>query len=135
MNDGPTLAVVGRHRHFSHRHVPPMNLYQDDWSIRTYQGQNPPARMVQRQLGNEGRLVNSILGGGVIISGGDVCHSILFSRVRVHEGAVVEDALLFNGGVVASLFGYGMISGFPPPACSPWLPSSEMRPRRPCTCT
>jgi glucose-1-phosphate adenylyltransferase len=77
--------------------VPPMNLYQDDWRIRTYQNQNPPARMVQGQSGNEGRLVNSIISGGVIIAGGDVRHSILFSRVRVQDGARVEDALLFDG--------------------------------------
>jgi glucose-1-phosphate adenylyltransferase len=82
--------------------VPPMNLYQDDWRIRTYQSQNPPARMVQGPSGNEGRLVNSIISGGVIIAGGDVRHSILFSRVRVHEGAVVEDALLFDGVVVGA---------------------------------
>jgi glucose-1-phosphate adenylyltransferase len=82
--------------------VPPMSLYQDDWRIRTYQGQNPPARMVQGESGNEGRLVNSIIGGGVIIAGGDVRHSILFSRVRVHDGAFVEDALLFGGVVVGA---------------------------------
>jgi len=82
--------------------VPPMNLYQDDWGIRTYQGQNPPARMVQGKSGNEGRLVNSIISGGVIIAGGDVRHSILFSRVRVHESALVEDTLLFDGVVVGA---------------------------------
>jgi glucose-1-phosphate adenylyltransferase len=82
--------------------VPPLNLYQDDWAMRTYQGQNPPARMVQGKSGNEGRLVNSIIAGGVIIAGGDVRHSILFSRVRVNEGALVENALLFNGVVVGA---------------------------------
>lgn len=80
--------------------VPPMNLYQDDWGIRTYQGQNPPARMVNGKSGTEGRLVNSMIGGGVVIAGGDVQHSILFSRVRVHEAAVVEHSLLFDGVVV-----------------------------------
>lgn len=82
--------------------IPPMNLYQDDWGIRTYQGQNPPARMVQGMSDNEGRLVNSIISGGAIIAGGDVRHSILFSRVRVHGGALVEDALLFDGVVVGA---------------------------------
>ncbi len=77
--------------------VPPISLYQDDWSIRTYQRQHPPARMIQGKSGNEGRLVNSMVSGGVVIDGGAVRHSILFSRVRVHEGALVEDSLLFDG--------------------------------------
>jgi glucose-1-phosphate adenylyltransferase len=77
--------------------VPPLDLYQPDWPIRTYHGQNPPARMVQGSFGREGQLVNSLLGGGTIISGGTVKHSILFPQVQVHENAVVEDSILFAG--------------------------------------
>lgn len=77
--------------------VPPLDLYQPDWPIRTYHGQNPPARMVQGSLGREGRLANSLLGGGTIVSGGTVKHSILFPQVQVHENAVVEDSILFAG--------------------------------------
>lgn len=40
--------------------------------------------------------LNSIIGGGVVISGGSVQHSILFPRVRVDEGALVHDSILFN---------------------------------------
>ena len=34
--------------------VPPMNLYQHDWPIRTYNGQNPPARMGPGLTGTQG---------------------------------------------------------------------------------
>jgi glucose-1-phosphate adenylyltransferase len=75
---------------------PPLDLYQKDWAIRTYHGQNPPARMVPGESGKDGLLVNAILGSGTVIFGGVVRHSILASRVHVHEDAVVEDSILFD---------------------------------------
>jgi glucose-1-phosphate adenylyltransferase len=80
--------------------VPPLDLYQPDWMIRTYQEQTPPARTVPGESGNEGVFVNSIVSGGTVIAGGGVNHSILFSNVRVGDEAIVEDAILFNGVVV-----------------------------------
>jgi glucose-1-phosphate adenylyltransferase len=80
--------------------VPPLDLYQQDWTIRTYQGQTPPARTVPGESGNEGVFVNSIISGGAVITGGGVNHSILFSGVRVEDEAIVEDAILFNDVVV-----------------------------------
>jgi glucose-1-phosphate adenylyltransferase len=77
--------------------VPPLNLYQPDWRIRTYQKQNPPARMVSGASGYNGQLVNSLLSSGTVISGGTVKHSILFSQVMVNEMAIVEDSILFDG--------------------------------------
>lgn len=76
--------------------VPPLDLYQDDWAIRTYHGQNPPARMVPGRSGSQGELTNSILGAGTIISGGCVRHSILSARSVVEDTACVENAILFE---------------------------------------
>ena len=80
--------------------VPPLDLYQADWAIRTYHSQSPPARMVPSENGIDGLLTNSILGSGTVIQGGYVRHSILSSRVRVEEGAVVEESLLFDNVTV-----------------------------------
>ena len=74
----------------------PLNLYQENWNIMTYQGQYPPARTVPGLSGTEGIFVNSMLAAGTVISGGGVNHSILFSQVRVGDGAIVEDAILFD---------------------------------------
>jgi glucose-1-phosphate adenylyltransferase len=82
--------------------VPPLDLYQRDWAIRTYHSQNPPARMVPGADGKDGLLANSILGSGTVIIGGTVRRSILSSRVRVEEGAVVEDSLLFDSVTVGA---------------------------------
>lgn len=82
---------------------PPLDLYQDDWNIHTYQGQYPPARTVPGAIsGTEGVFVNSMLSAGTIISGGGVNHSILFPCVRVNDGAIVEASILFDGVVVGA---------------------------------
>ncbi len=80
--------------------VPPLNLYQKDWAIRSYHGQNPPARIVPGERGKDGVLANSILGSGTVIYGAIVRRSILASRVHVHEDAEVEDSILFDNVVV-----------------------------------
>ena len=77
--------------------VPPMNLYQPDWSIRTYPGQFPPARMVPGASGRAGQFDNSLICGGAVISGGMVRHSILSSQVRIDDNALVDDSILFDG--------------------------------------
>jgi len=77
--------------------IPPLDLYQDDWPIRSYQTQTPPARAVPGDSGNEGVFINSILSGGTIISGGNVGHSVLFQKVFVDDHAIVENSVLFEG--------------------------------------
>jgi glucose-1-phosphate adenylyltransferase len=83
------------------RAKPPIDLYQADWNIRTYQGQYPPARTVPGAAsGTEGIFVNSMLAAGTVISGGGVNHSILFPRVCVRDGAIVDASILFDGVIV-----------------------------------
>ncbi len=76
--------------------VPPMNLYQENWGIRTYEPQLPPARTVPSATGNEGIFINSIISNGVINSGGSVHHSVLSSNVRINDGATIADSILFD---------------------------------------
>ena len=82
------------------RPLPPINLYQGDWPIRTYEGQHPPARSVPGRSGHEAEIVNCMLASGTLIVGATVRHSILFPNVRIEEGAVVESSLLFQGVTV-----------------------------------
>lgn len=77
--------------------VPPIDLYQPGWPIRTYQMQSPPARTVPGGEGSEGISINSITSGGVVISGGSVQQSILSPNVFVDDEASVYESLLFNG--------------------------------------
>lgn len=76
--------------------VPPMDLYQKNWPIRTYEPQLPPARTVSSATGNEGIFINSIISSGVVISGGSVQDSILSPEVKVENGATVSSCILFD---------------------------------------
>jgi glucose-1-phosphate adenylyltransferase len=75
---------------------PPIDLYQGDWPIRSYEGQYPPARTIPGKCGGDALIVNSMLASGTVVGGGTVRHSILFPKVRVEEGACVEQSLLFQ---------------------------------------
>jgi glucose-1-phosphate adenylyltransferase len=80
--------------------MPAIDLYQEDWTIRTYEGQHPPARSVHGLSGREAEIVNCMLASGTLVVGGTLRHSILFPNVRVEEGAKVEHSLLFPGVTV-----------------------------------
>ena len=82
---------------------PLFNLYDQDWPIRTYQGQYPPAKFVFAEEGQGGRLgiaLDSIVCGGCIISGGRVQHSVFSPNVRVNEYAEVSHSILMENVVV-----------------------------------
>lgn len=76
--------------------VPPLDLYQKDWGIRTTEKQSPPARIIPGDSGVRSEIQNSILGSGAVVSGGKVVDSVLFRRVQVAESASVENCVLFD---------------------------------------
>jgi glucose-1-phosphate adenylyltransferase len=76
--------------------LPPMNIYQKDWAIRTYEAQFPPARTVSSATGNEGIFINSIISNGVINSGGSVHHSIISANVQINDSATVTGSIIFD---------------------------------------
>jgi glucose-1-phosphate adenylyltransferase len=82
--------------------IPPLNLYQDSWSIRTYQAQHPPARVVPDKDGQHGEVHNSILAGGSVVIGAMVHNSILSPGVTVESGAVIESSILLDSVRVGS---------------------------------
>ncbi|QUM81218.1 glucose-1-phosphate adenylyltransferase [Moritella sp. 5] len=76
--------------------VSPINLYQRDWGIRTYEPQLPPARTTASETGNEGIFINSLISNGVLITGGSVQNSVLSSNVQINDGATVSASILFD---------------------------------------
>lgn len=73
---------------------PPLNLYDRDWPIWTYQEQLPPAKFVFEDARRSGCAYNSMVSGGCIVSGATVRHSLLFSNVCVESHSVVEDSVV-----------------------------------------
>lgn len=74
---------------------PELNLYDANWPIWTYQEQLPPAKFVFDDDDRRGSAVDSMVAGGCIVSGARVRHSLLFSQVRVHSYAEIEDSVVF----------------------------------------
>jgi len=82
--------------------IPPIDLYQKDWPIRTYHGQYPSARMVPSSSGEVGSVANALLAGGDVIIGAKIFHSILSPDVWVESGAVVEESILLEGSRIGA---------------------------------
>ena len=73
---------------------PELNLYDDNWPILSLQRQLPPAKFVFDSADRRGSAVDSLVCSGCIVSGATVRRSILFTKVRVGEGSLVEDSLV-----------------------------------------
>jgi glucose-1-phosphate adenylyltransferase len=71
--------------------VPDLNLYDDSWPILSLQPQLAPAKFVFDDDGRRGVAIDSLVSGGCIISGATVRRTVLFSKVRVEQGARIEE--------------------------------------------
>ena len=81
--------------------VPELNLYDDDWPIRSLQAQLPPAKFVfDDDDGRRSVVVDSLVSSGCIVSGATVRRSILFTKVRVGERSLVEDSVVLGDVVI-----------------------------------
>ena len=83
---------------------PLLNLYDQNWPIRTMQPNLPPPKFVFGSTGGDadrcGRAIDSLVCQGSIISGGQVERCIVGTNVRVNSFAHVSDSILFDGVVV-----------------------------------
>ena len=75
---------------------PQFNLYDQEWPVRTYQPQYPPAKFVFAQKDQRmGIALDSIVSGGCIISGGRVVNCVLSPGVRINSYCEVDRSILF----------------------------------------
>jgi glucose-1-phosphate adenylyltransferase len=77
-------------------YTPEFNLYNQDWPIYTMSGNLPPAKFVHAGRDRLGHATDSIVSNGVIVSGGEVHHSVISPGVRIHSWAQVVDSILFD---------------------------------------
>jgi glucose-1-phosphate adenylyltransferase len=79
---------------------PLLNMYDEQWPIRTFQPNLPPAKFVFGSRGEEGRIgraADSIVCQGTIVSGGQVDRCVVGPRCRINSFSKVEDSILFEG--------------------------------------
>jgi glucose-1-phosphate adenylyltransferase len=74
--------------------TPDLNLYDDDWPIRTHQSQLPPAKFNFNDDNLRGHAMDSMISGGCIISGATIERSLLSLKVRVGKHSLVQDSVI-----------------------------------------
>jgi glucose-1-phosphate adenylyltransferase len=70
--------------------VPPLDLYDPSWVIRTRDQERPPVK-----IGPQGQVINSLVSNGCVIRG-TVDHSVLSPGVYVSPGAIVREAVILD---------------------------------------
>jgi glucose-1-phosphate adenylyltransferase len=76
--------------------LPVFNMYNFEWPIYTSYGPQPPAKLVQGPDGNRATTDEAVLSPGVVVSGGNVVHSVLSPDVRIGNRARVEGSVLLH---------------------------------------
>jgi len=82
---------------------PQLNLYDEEWPIRTHHPAYPPPKFVFAAEGPDarrGEATDSLVCQGAIVSGGRVTRSIIGPGVRVNSYARIEESILFEGVVI-----------------------------------
>lgn len=73
---------------------PPLNLYNRDWPIWTYQTQHPPAKFVFDDDHQRGSAIDSLISAGCIISGAKIKRSIISFASNVQNGSFIKDSVV-----------------------------------------
>jgi glucose-1-phosphate adenylyltransferase len=76
---------------------PEFNLYDPEWTLRTYMPQAPPAKFVFAEDWRRGEAQDSLISQGCIVSGSRILASILCPNVRVHSFCHIESSILMPG--------------------------------------
>lgn len=75
---------------------PELNLYSEDWPLRTYNYNLPPAKFIWDEDERVGVAKNSLVSEGCIISGGTISGCILSPKVRINSFSNVTDSILME---------------------------------------
>ena len=78
--------------------TPQFNLYDQEWPVRTYHEQWPPAKTVfaDEATGRVGSVLDSLVANGCIISGGRVQRCVLSPNIRVNSFSQIYDSILME---------------------------------------
>ena len=74
--------------------TPELDLYDSEWPILTDQPQLAPAKFVFNNENRRGMAVDSMVSGGCVISGAKLDRALLFSNVKVHSYACIEQSVV-----------------------------------------
>lgn len=73
---------------------PELNLYDENWPIRTAANNYPPAKFVFNEDGRQGKALDSMVAEGCILAGSTVEHSLLFNNVRIEDYSILRNSIV-----------------------------------------
>ncbi len=80
--------------------LPQLNLYDQDWPIRTRNTQAPPAKFIFDSAERCGQALNSMICEGCIISGARITNSLLSTNVIVNEKSDVDECVILPDSTI-----------------------------------
>ena len=75
---------------------PELNLYSQDWPLRTFNYNYPPAKFIWEEGERVGMATNSMVSEGCIVSGAGLSRCILSPKVKVNSFSQVSDSILME---------------------------------------
>lgn len=76
--------------------TPELDIYSQDWPLRTFNYNYPPAKFVWQEGNRVGMATNSMVSEGCIVSGGMLSHCVLSPKVRINSYSQVVDSILME---------------------------------------
>lgn len=75
---------------------PELNLYSQEWPIRTFNYNYPPAKFIWSENDRVGMATNSMVSEGCIVSGGSLSRCVLSPKVRINSYSQVDESILME---------------------------------------
>ncbi len=75
---------------------PELNLYSQDWPLRTFNYNYPPAKFIWEEGERVGMATNSMVSEGCIVSGGGLSRCVLSPKVKVNSYSQISESILME---------------------------------------
>ena len=75
---------------------PELDIYSQDWPLRTFNYNYPPAKFIWQEGDRVGMATNSMVSEGCIVSGGMLSHCVISPEVRINSYSQVVDSILME---------------------------------------
>ena len=78
------------------KYNPELNLYSNEWPLRTFNYNFPPAKFIWDEDKRVGVAKNSLVSEGCIISGGSLSNCVLSPKVRINSYSHISNSILLE---------------------------------------
>lgn len=77
-------------------YAPELNLYSQDWPLRTFNYNYPPAKFIWEEGERVGMATNSMVSEGCIVSGAGLSRCVLSPKVKVNSFSQISESILME---------------------------------------